>query len=64
MMNLFQQIFNCKCNKLFTVINASVGTGQVSVCRLDGGNIIFMNNSMPNGDTELASDSDSDSGKQ
>lgn len=46
LINLFQQMFNC----------------QVSVCRLDGGNIIFMNGPMPNGDIDYDSNSDSDSG--
>ena len=38
-------------------------TGQVPVCRLDGGNIVFMNSSMPNGENESNSDSDSDNGE-
>ena len=33
------------------------------MCRLDGGNIIFMNGPMANGDMEYDSDSDTDSGK-
>ena len=46
----------------YNITSFSHGTGQVSVCRLDGGNIIFMDSSMANGGFE--SDSDSDIGKQ
>ena len=49
---------------LIAIPNLPSCLGQVSVCRLDGENIIFMNSPMANGDMEYESDSNSDIGEQ